>query len=239
MKKKILLIGNSEGLPGVQKDFNNYKSFFMDEVGGDWYENEIISRMNPKQSDLRNELKSLKNSALDFIIIIFSGHAGQEREIVMEINGNGETIYESELKNIASRQITIYDCCRVSTSLEFAESSDRVLLEKSAKIESNIRQLYEKRIMQAIHQQLNLYACSIGKTAEDTDEGGRYSKNLLKAARSVNSDYMTVGKAHETAAYLTKQERKEQTPVADLVRCLFKQELILSINPYLGKSIIK
>ena len=238
MKKRILLIGNSEGLPGVQKDFANYKSFFMDEVGGNWYGSEIMSRMNPKGDDLRSELRTLKNSSLDFLIVVFSGHAGQEREVVMEINGNGETIYESELKNIASRQITIYDCCRVYSNLEFSRSSD-MLLEKSAKIDSNIRQLYEKRIMQAIPQQLSLFACSIGETAIDTYEGGLYSKNLLKAARSLNSESMSVGKAHETAADLTKKERKEQTPVAELVKCLLTQELILSINPSIGKSFIK
>jgi hypothetical protein len=238
MKKRILFVGNSDGLPGVQKDITNYQSFFMDEVGGNWYESEIISKMNPKKSDLQSELQNLKNSSLDFLIVVFSGHGGQEREIVLEINGDGEHIYESALKNIASRQITIYDCCRASSRLEFSESYDRMMT-KSAKIDSNIRELYEKRIMQAIPQQLSLFACSIGETAMDTSEGGLYSKNLIKAARSFQTEYMSVGKAHETAAYLTKLERKEQNPVAELIRCLSSLELILSINPALGKRFVK
>ncbi|MBK7103661.1 MAG: caspase family protein [Ignavibacteriae bacterium] len=235
MKKKILLIGNNNGLPGVQKDFLNYQSFFMSEIGGNWYENEIISKMNPKKSDLQDEIKNLKNSYLDFIIVIFSGHAGQERETILEINEKNETIYESELKNISTRQITIYDCCRAYSLTEFSESYDRVLY-KSAHISSEIRQLYEKRIMEAIQQQISLYACSVGETANDTSEGGVYSKNLLKAARSIDTDFMSVGKAHEVAKILTKKEQPNQTPDAILPRCLSSQELILSINPSLRKS---
>lgn len=238
MKKRVLLIGNNDGLPGVQKDFVNYESFFMEEVGGNWYANEIISKMNPKKSDLINDLQNLKNSSLDFLIVIYSGHGGQKRETVLEINDKGEQISESELKGIAVRQITIYDCCRVYPLLEFSERYDRVL-KKSASITSNIRDLYEKRIMQAIPQQLSLYACSIGETASDTTEGGVYSKNLLKAARSIQTDYMTVGKAHEIATNLTKQERKEQNPDSKLTRCLSSQELIFSINPSLVKGFVK
>lgn len=234
MYKKILLIGNNNGLPGVQKDFLNYQSFFMSEVGGNWYENEIISKMNPKKGDLEVEIKRLKNSYLDFIIVIFSGHAGQERETILEINENNETVFESELKNIATRQITIYDCCRAYSRTEFSENYDR-LLYKAAHVSSEIRKLYEKRIMEAIPQQISLYACSIGETANDTSEGGVYSKNLLKAAGSINTNYMTVGKTHEIAKDLTKKEEPNQNPDAILPRCLSTQELILSIDPSLSK----
>jgi len=238
MKKRILLFGNNDGLPGVQKDFVNYESFFTSEVGGHWYNNEIFSKMNPKKSDLITELKSLKNNYLDFLIIIFSGHGGQKRETVLEINDGGEQIYESELNDIATRQINIFDCCRAYPLLEFSEQYDRVI-RKSASISSNIRELYEKRIMQAIPQQLSLYACSIGETAQDTSDGGIYSKNLLKAARSIQTDYMTVGKTHETATRYTQQEVKGQNPDAKLVRCLSDQELIFSINPSMGRLFVK
>jgi hypothetical protein len=238
MKKRILLIGNNDGLPGVQKDFVNYKSFFMDEIGGNWHHDEIISKMNPKKTDLKKELQNLKNSSLDFLVVIFSGHGGQKRETVLEINDNDEQIYESELNNIATRQITIFDCCRVYPLLEFTERYDRVL-RKSASITTNIRELYERRIMQAIPQQLSLYACSIGESASDTNDGGVYSKNLLKGARLIQSDYMTVGKAHEIATNLTKQETIAQNPDSKLIRCLSSQELIFSINPSLGKSFVK
>jgi hypothetical protein len=232
MKKRILLIGNSKGLPGVQKDFINYLSFFTDEIGGNWYKNEIIEQMNPTKFELQTVLKNLKNEFLDFIIVIFSGHAGQKREIILEINEKEEIIYESELKNISNRQITIYDCCRAYALLEFSEDSGRSFT-KSAKISPRVRERYEKRIMEAIPQQLSLYACSKGETAIDTSEGGLYSKNLLKAAKSVDSNFMTVGIAHQIAAEQTKRERKEQNPEASLIRSLTSQELIFSINPNL------
>lgn len=233
MKKKILFIGNTQGLPGVQKDLTNYFSFFMDDIGGNWYENEMIKKMNPSKFELQTVLKNLKESKLDFMIVIFSGHGGQEREVILEINDKGDYIYESELKNIAARQITIYDCCRaVISSYEFSERVDRIL-EKSATINKKIREVYEKRIMQAISQQLNLYACSIGENAHETAEGGIYSKNLLKVARSLDNQFMSVGMAHQRAADLTKKEQKDQNPEANLIKCLSSQELIFSINPYL------
>ena len=236
MNKKIFLIGNNDGLPGVKKDFLNYETFFTSEIGGNWNGSEIISKMNPTESELKTELQKLKAANLDFLIIIFSGHAGQEREVILEINGNGDLISESELKNLARRQLNIYDCCRAPISLvEFSES-ERELMTKSAQFRTNIRKLYEERIMQAIPQQLYLYACSIGETAEDTSLGGLYSVNLIHAAKNIVNDYMTVGQAHQLAASETKKNRGDQNPDSVLVRCLSSQELILSINPSLGRK---
>ena len=45
---------------------------------------------------------------------------------------------------------------------------------------------YEARIMQAIAQQVSLYACSIGESALDTENGGMYINNLLKSAVNVS-----------------------------------------------------
>ncbi len=230
MKKKVLLIGNNHGLTGVQKDFVNYKSFFTSAVGGHWFDSEIIERMNPKKIDLKNELSSLKNESLDFLIIMFSGHGGQEREVVLELNENNETIYESELKNIAPRQITIYDCCRaISPSLQFSEGRD--ILKKAVAVSTKIRESYEMRIMQAVHQQVNLYACSIGEYARDTGSGGIYSKNLIIAAKAVVGDFMSVGRAHQIASELTKKEETNQNPDATMIKCRSFEELVISINP--------
>jgi hypothetical protein len=234
MKKRMFFIGNNAGLPGVNNDYLNYSTFFKSNIGGAWLNSEIISLMQPTLIELRNQIEELKKMQLDFIIVVYSGHGGQERETILEINAKGETIYESELKNIATRQILVYDCCRVVSTIQLSEGYDQ-RMEKSASVDSRIRALYETRIMQSIPQQLCLYACSIGETASDTSDGGLYSKYLLLSARSVTTEYMTVGQAHQSAKQLTTAKRKEQNPEASLIRCMSHQELILSINPTLKK----
>jgi len=59
-----------------------------------------------------NTIQNLKNQNLDYCIVIFSGHGAQYREIVVEINGNEEMMFENEFKNISRKQLTIFDCCR-------------------------------------------------------------------------------------------------------------------------------
>ena len=41
MKKKILMIGNTDGLPGVPVDVFSYHSFFANPIGGHWCCEEI------------------------------------------------------------------------------------------------------------------------------------------------------------------------------------------------------
>lgn len=230
MKKRILFIGNNDGLPGVNKDFINYISFFKSDVGGAWDHLEIVSQMQPSLKELKSKISELKDLNLDFAIVIYSGHGGQKRETVLEINANNEKISESELKNIANRQVTIYDCCRTYPILEFSEMYDQRII-KSASVDSRVRQRYEARLMQAIPQQISLYSCSIGETSEDTSEGGLYSKNLILSAKNLTTEFMSVGRAHQLAKDLTTSKRKEQNPDASLIRCNSEQELIMSINP--------
>jgi hypothetical protein len=230
MNKRVLLIGNNNGLSGVQIDFTNYQSFFISDLGGDWYPSEIISKMNPSLSEMRTTLSELKKQSLDFLIVLFSGHAGQARETILELNAKGDTISEIELRDISLRQITIFDCCRAH--LQPVELSESVrMFAKSAQVLSYVRQRYEQRIMQAIPQQVRLYSCSVGETSYDTPSGGAYSKYLLAAARTVSEPFRTVGVAHSIASGLTKKEYTSQNPEAFLPRCLSTQELVLSIKP--------
>lgn len=227
MKKRILLIGNSNGLPGVQVDFKNYISYFKSDIGGNWIDSEIVSKMNPSKSDLITTIQQLKSYSLDFAIVLFSGHGGQERETVLELNRNGETVNESDLRNISSKQITIFDCCRA-----FSEPIQDSRMYESFKAfsASNNRERYESRIAQAIPQQISLFACSIGEVSNDTKDGGAYSKNLIKAAKSINSSYVLVGDAHQHASTLTTSEFRDQHPDSILPRCLSNQQLIIGIN---------
>jgi len=168
--------------------------------------------------------------------VVFSGHGAYEKSTVLEINGRGEYIYETELVGIAPRQISIFDCCRQRVD-EPLHKSQRVMESfKALGDTSNIRQKYDARIMQAIAQQVSLYACSIGESALDTENGGMYINNLLKSAVNVSDEYKLVGVAHEEATSATSNEawrdkRHNQTPTATLPKCISTQQLIISINP--------
>ncbi len=235
MKKKILIIGNDNGLPGVKVDITNFQTFFKSAFGGNWQDPEIDVKVNCSLTDLRKDLSSLKGLNLDYLIIIFSGHGGQKRETVLELNSKGETIGDSELQNIAKRQLNIYDCCRSIGQ----QTNESLALVNKIKLYSafNTREKYEKRIMQAINQQVSLYSCSVGEVSNDTSEGGLYSKHFIDSAKNINSEYKLVGEAHteaynlvvEANKYLPKD--KHQHPESVLPRCLSDQQLIISINP--------
>jgi hypothetical protein len=229
MKKKVLIIGNNEGLPGVKVDINNYQDFFKSAYGGYWNDEEIIVKLNTSRLDLLLEILGLKILSLDYLIIVLSGHGGQTRETIFELNSNGDTISESELQNIAKRQLCIYDCCRSYLSPLF---ENRKILGLARKVSSTMtRQKFETRILEAIPQQVSLYACSIGETANDTTEGGAYSKNLIKSSLKLDSEYKLIGEAHEEAKILTQNVFYNQHPDSILPRCFSSQQLIISINP--------
>lgn len=232
MEKRILIIGNSEGLQGVKIDIENYKRFFKNSYGGDWYDSEIIEKLNVSKTSLTAELSKLKNLSLDYLIVIFSGHGAQQRETILELNSNGESISESNLKNLADRQLNIFDCCRAYSEME----SKAIINEMAARSFSftNTRKKYEKRIMEANHQQICLYACAIGECAYDTARGGAYSKNLLTCALDIQGEYKLVGTAHQEASRLTTIEFNNQHPEAELPRLISSQQLILAINPKIG-----
>lgn len=239
MKRRALLIGNSRGLQGVKKDIVNFQAFLMGRYGGAWKGGEIVTMMNPTLSDLRQRINIIKEERNDFVIVMFSGHGGYQRQTVLEINGNGEIITESELYNLAPRQISIFDCCRAVENYGAGLESlnETKLFSVNDSIDS-IRQRYDERIMQAIPQQNMLYACKIGQCAYDSDDGSGayYLKNLIKYAKAITNPFGLVGHVHEDAADATSTEvfidkGKNQDPVATVLKVLTTQQLIISLKP--------
>lgn len=235
MRRKALLFGNSNGLSGVKTDISNWFSFLTSDIGGAWVSDEIEIMMNPRKTALLSTINSMKG-LYDFVIVVFSGHGAYSNRTILEINEKDELVSETDLKGIADRQISVFDCCRGLISNEILNESQNTF-NMHKKSFSNIRYQYEKRIMQSIPQQISLYACSIGQSAYDSNNGGYYTKNLLSCAKNPAGNYcLTVGNVHEKAADKTKNEVYEkekavQIPDATLPRCLSNQQLILSINP--------
>jgi hypothetical protein len=238
MKRKALLIGNTSGLNGIKVDLENYAKFLKSLTGGAWNSAEIELTINPTRFGLLQTIKKIKNDQNDYVVVFFSGHGAQVREVLLEINSDPEYIVESELQNLASRQLNIYDCCRgiiQVTTESFA--MDSLTANFSDSIRTSIRDKYNQRILQAIPQQSSLYSCSPGQSSYDTAKGAIYATNLIKCANTLESDYKIVSIAHTEAAALTiaaTQEKpisERQTPEAILPKCISLQQLIISINP--------
>lgn len=241
MKKIALLIGNSNGLEGVKIDLFEWKRFLMSAEGGAWMSSEIETFMNPRRDELLRYINGLRRThEYDFAIVVYSGHGGYSKGTILEINEREETIMENDLLSIASRQISVFDCCRslVDGNESINESQIRGFSNNgiNAKIQA-IRNAYNQRIMQAIPQQICLYACRIGETALDTENGALYIQTLLQQARQIPREkaFRTAEEIHQYASELTsiKGLMKEHTqhPTANLPKCLTSQKLILSINP--------
>jgi len=237
MKRKALLIGNTSGLPGVKVDMQNYRLFLQSDTGGAWRTNEIETLVDIAKSNLLTKISIMKSQSYDYVVVLFSGHGGQIRETVLELNKDGETIGESYLRSIAQRQLNIYDCCRCYPQAVTESALIEKRFESLAKSESSyVRQRYDNRIMMAIPQQVNLYSCSVGQSSYDSKEGGIYLTNLIKAATSVIGEFKLVGIAHEetekpTYLHSLKEKHGPQNPDAILTKCLTSQQLVISIKP--------
>ena len=172
----------------------------------------------------------------DYVIVLFSGHGGQLRQTVLELNSSGETIEETSLRGIATRQLNIYDCCRTYPSIETKRAMEALSASFSESV-NLYRRRFDERIMQAMPQQALLYSCSVGQASYDTSNGGVYLGNLLKAAQTIAYDqqFKLVGAAHEdaippTVAYSEMEKHGRQVPEAVLAKCLSSQQLVISIK---------
>ena len=186
MNKKLLIIANNDGLPGVKKDVNNVIRYFKSITGGFWTNDEIVLFEDPSVGEVCNNLQSLVNEKLDYLVTYFSGHGDWKRSTNLYLNPNEEFISESDLDGIADRQLSIFDCCRgVEEGTSLGD-----LIEFSSRMQNydeyyRIRDAFNNRILQARGgTHTKLYSCSIGEYSIETESGGLYTTNLLTSARN-------------------------------------------------------
>jgi hypothetical protein len=236
MKKRILMIGNTDGLQGVPVDMNDYYNFFLSPAGGNWYSDEIEILMNPPRHELLDAIADIEEADYDFVITIFSGHGGEmDGEIVLSINWQGEEIALSELTNLSPRQLLLIDCCRGNLLLP----DDEVFIETGTALSMShdmIRQAYEKRILDSIPQVVILLACDEDEPAGENRTGAIYAQYLLDATETAlaksRSPFITVSKAHHKAVRLMRQDSSVgQHPQIQQPLCGIHRRLPLAINP--------
>ena len=144
MRKKILMIGNTDDLPGVPVDISDYYNFFTSPAGGDWYDEEIDILLNPMQHELLETLAEIEEADYDYLITVFSGHGEETSDgTVLSINRERETILLHNLTELADRQLLIIDCCHSHQRIPVGISVDSMTLSLS---DVSTRQTYEDLI---------------------------------------------------------------------------------------------
>ena len=102
MKKKALMIGNTDNLPGVPTDISSFYDFFASPAGGNWCSEELDILLDPPLHSLLQKIKTIANAAYDFVITIFSGHGVEADDgTVLAINGRDEKVLMQTLMNHA------------------------------------------------------------------------------------------------------------------------------------------
>ena len=235
MKRKALLICNNDA-SGATHDIDKWRKFLLSGGGGAWENSEIERLVNPTLSYLYATLSRVSRENNDFVLVVFAGHGEWKRSTLLEINPQGDEISEAAFNNLATREIVCLDCCRgVSRLTESAVEAELRFF--SANQRSSLRQTYDKRMMEAEPQQVNLYACKVGQCAYGDNDGGFYTNNLLGAAHDFlpNSEFQTINRAHNIAAPLTtnetrSREGKLQEPVMTDGRCVTSRQLIIGVS---------
>jgi hypothetical protein len=236
MRKKILMVGSTDNLPGVPIDISAYYSFFTSPAGGHWYDEEIDILLNPTQRELLETIAEIEEADYDYVIVFFSGH-GEETSngTVLAINGQGETILLHNLTELSQRQLLIVHCCRNHMRIPVDVDIEATALSLS---HDAIRQAYNDRILHSAPQQVILFSCDDKESTWGTSEGGYYSQYLLDAIQSLLADshspFVNVGRAHYKAVSLMRREcflYERQHPKILQSRCLPHQRLPLAINP--------
>ncbi len=221
MKKKALIIGcsgsGSDYLPGVKNDVANYTNFLTSEIGGGWYNSEIISLLDGSKDMIKKTVNDIKSQNNDFIFVVFSGHGDYSTAYNCRrlYTDNTNYIYESELWGLCNKELLVVDTCAGKVNDVYKTVTESIEMSKNFEAyRKDYRRVYESAISKCLDQEIYLYACDVDEFSSDTAKGGLFSKNLLEVAfQNTHEDVLSSLMAHEFASELVSREsRKKQNP---------------------------
>ncbi len=225
MKRRALLIG-SPGLPGTKtyledmtkKDLNKIKSYLMSNTGGKWYEDEILLIDTNNINEVKKYIEHVRKENNDLVFCTFTGHGwydGNKSTRVFEI-GNSD-LYESDLRGLSSKQISVFDsCAEVHRKESLMESTTfRNMLSMDSYDNKNYRRIYEEEVNKCHAQMISLYSSSIDEYSQtDNDIGGHFIHYLLKAGSSNQIKNLDTLDTFHIAKNEMKKDRRSQTPTS-------------------------
>ncbi|RUM46234.1 MAG: hypothetical protein DSY46_00470 [Hydrogenimonas sp.] len=227
MKRRALIIGNSgepeEYLEGVKKDVQNYNKFLKSNMGGKWYENEIILSLDETKEQVLKKLEDIKKENNDFVFLLFSGHGSYSSwKECRKLYLYNDFIYENELINIANKQITILDTCAgVENDIPFEKTVIAMeSLGERYKFHKDYRAMYQEAIIKCPNQQVILYSSSIDESSQDDSElGGYFAYNLLKVALNNNEEILNSRVAYLQAKKIVQEKTSnKQNPQCSCIK---------------------
>ncbi len=222
MNRKALIIYCTETesgkLIGPQKDNYNIREYLKSNLGGQWYDKEIISLENPKVNEIKNCIYEEFHN-VDYSFIVFSGHGcieeTRKQDYLEVVDGD---IPLSALICTAPRQTLIIDACRsyfrrVSDSMQKSFS----YLNEYYTGQSNTRLIFDRAVCQAEEGFTILYSSSANQSSLDTNKGGAYIYSLLSICKEWEEDgngiILDLKNAHKYACvYLKKNFQTIQRP---------------------------
>ena len=230
MKKKILMIGNTDGLPGVPLDIDTYYNFFTSPIGGNWCHEEIDILLDTDRRCLFRKINEIERTRYDYLITFYSGHGNEASDGTSLHINEYETIAMRELLGLSPRHLLILHCCR-----NYALVPDDIRPGPSmlSMRRDPVRKAYEDQIWYSAPQEVILFACDEGELAWGTCAGGYYLQHLLFVAKMALADYLfvSVSHAHRKAVSLMKTDpHLRQHPQIRQTPCLPKRRLPLAVN---------
>jgi hypothetical protein len=201
-------------LNGPIHDYENLHSFLTSNLGGNWYDYEIIPLENPTKWQLKQKISEM--AGCDYAFIVFTGHGAlEERKKLQYIELMDGDVSIRELLVACKRQTIVIDACRGFFSRLLLESLNS-LGGKSHYEDTSTRRLFDNALVKAEEGLTVLYAASENQSALDTNLGAAYISSLIGVAEEWNDtseeNILSIKKAHENAIYymhnnfVTKQE---------------------------------
>ena len=224
MNRKALIIycteTDSGPLIGPQMDNKNIRAYLKSDVGGQWYDDEIISLETPTISEIEDCIAE-EFYNVDYSFIVFTGHGGideKDGQDYLEV-ADGD-IPLSTLVSPAPKQTLIIDACRgyfkhIPDSLQKRFSN----LYEYFSGHPNTRPLFEDAVSQAEEGITILYSANENQSSLDTNKGGAYIYSLLSICKEWEKSvkkkfvYLDLRDAHEEACdYLKRHFITNQKP---------------------------
>lgn len=225
MERKALIIyctNTSSGtLNGPYKDNQNFIDYLKSDVGGQWYNEEIVSIQNPNKNDIIRIISNDFNN-VDYSFIVFSGHGYISiNDNLQYIEINNCDIPILELRTNAKRQTIIIDACRgYYQPIHDSKQTRFSNLYEYATGHPNTRGIFEAAVEQADEGITVLFSADENQSSLDTDKGGAYLLSLLSVCKewerktNERNCYYPINYAHDEAClYIKKHFVTNQNPV--------------------------
>lgn len=231
MKRSALIVLNPGSgdnyCQGVEVDGKKYREFLTSPLGGAWTNDEITTLSTPDELTLQIEL--LKAKEAGYFFFVFAGHGCHSDDHNDTLIDLGKKLFPlRRIRNTASRETIILDCCRERTSGVVLDS----FMAKAAVLRSDLnalacRRAFDAHTLKCSETTVVMQACSIGQTAGDTPEGGRYSRALLKSAKSWGqgkpspyqiTEIFSVAQVHAAAEQALLEQKVKQKPTIEKPR---------------------